>query len=106
MTNEERIDYMRKLEQRVRELEVELNESAEELKLEKEVTEGLHREIESYQRRLRAVHRLDITRVARAVHDLLYREGIAPGDIPWQCASSAWRAQLFSVLEPFAVDID
>ena len=105
MTKEERA-YMKGLERRVQELEVELTDAKEELRLEQEVTEGLHREVEGMQRKLRNAHRLNILPIARSVHEFFYAKGLAPGDIPWKCAPTAWRAELLSVLEPFMVDCD
>lgn len=97
MTKNEQGELIATLEAHIEELETQLREARDELTFEEKITSELHDKVQ----RLERHHGFDPERVARAVHELLYDEGMAPLDLPWKLAPAGWRQKLLGVLSRF-----
>jgi hypothetical protein len=101
MTKNEQGELIATLEAHIEELETQLREAREELTFEEKLSADLHEKVERLER-----HRdrgIDTDRIAAAVHELLYDEGMAPSDLTWKVAPALWRQKLLEVLARFAL---
>jgi hypothetical protein len=97
MTKNEQGELIATLKAHIEELETQLREASQELAFEEKITADLHEKVA----RLEKHRGIDPQRIAAAVHELLYDEGMAPGDLPWKVAPALWRQKLLGVLSRF-----